>query len=201
MGRTSDAKERLIDTAVGLIRARGYASVSVDDLCRDADVRKGSFYHFFPSKRDLALAALESWWEATRTELLEPAFQPDVPPLQRIERAFQRAVTQQHRTQECTGRFLGCPFGNLAVEMSAQDEVMREKLGATFKRFAGFFEQALTEAVSRGDVPASLKPGETAQALVAYLYGIILASKTANDVRLMDRLADHALSLVTSRPS
>jgi TetR/AcrR family transcriptional repressor of nem operon len=132
MGRTSNAKDRLIETAVGLIRARSYTAVSVDDLCRHAGVRKGSFYHFFPSKRDLALAAMDAWWNGTRTEVLEPAFQPDVPPLQRIERAFRRAVAQQSRIQERTGRFQGCPFGNLAQELSTQDEVVREKLSATF---------------------------------------------------------------------
>lgn len=200
MGRTSDAKERLIDTAVGLIRARSYATVSVDDLCKHAGVRKGSFYHFFPSKRDLALAALESWWETTRVEMLEPAFQPDVPPLQRIERAFTRAVAQQARTQERTGSFQGCPLGNMALEMSAQDEAMREVLDATFQRFAGYFEKALAEAAALGDVPKDLDTGETAQSLVAYLYGTILLSKTANDVGLMRRLAAHALSLIPSSP-
>lgn len=201
MGRTSDAKERLIDTAVGLIRARSYASVSVDDLCKDAGVRKGSFYHFFPSKRDLAIAALDSWWEHTRVEMLEPAFQPDVPPLERITRAFQRAVGQQGRTQERYGRFQGCPFGNLALEMSAQDEEMRQRLEATFARFSAFFEDALREAAQQGDTPAGIDPAETAQALVSYLYGIILMAKTANDVKLMSRLASHALKLVLGTPA
>lgn len=198
MGRTSNAKERLIETAVGLIRARGYTAVSVDELCKDAGVRKGSFYHFFPSKRDLALAALDTWWENTRVEMLEPAFQPDVPPLDRITRVFQRAVAQQASTEERTGRFLGCPFGNLALEMSSQDEVMREKLEATFAKFTDYFDKALEEAITQGDVPGNLDALETAQALVAYLYGIILMSKTANDVKLMGRLAANALRLVTA---
>ena len=53
MGRTSDARERLIATAIELIRARSYESVGVDALCNHAQVKKGSFYHFFPSKQDL----------------------------------------------------------------------------------------------------------------------------------------------------
>ena len=201
MGRTSDAKERLIDTAVDLIRARSYFSVSVDHLCRDAGVRKGSFYHFFSSKRDLALAALDSWWETTKTEMLEPAFQTDVPPLQRIERAFQRAVAQQARNQERTGRVQGCPFGNMALELSAQDEVMREKLEQTFERFAGYFERAIAEAVAGGDVPSDLDTKESAQALVSYLYGIILLAKTANDVQVMEKLSTRATRLIAPSPS
>ncbi len=198
MGRTSDARERLIDTAVGLIRARSYASVSVDDLCRNAGVRKGSFYHFFPSKRDLALATLDAWWEGTRSEVLEPAFQPDVPPLQRIERAFQRSVRQQALTKQRNGHFLGCPFGNLALELAAQDETMRLRLEATFGRFAGYFERALLEARDAGQVAPDTDVQATAQALLAYLYGAILLAKTADDVAVMERLATRALSLVVA---
>jgi len=201
MGRTSDARERLIDTAVGLIRARSYAAVSVDDLCRNAGVRKGSFYHFFPSKRDLALAALDAWWEGTRNEVLEPAFQPDVPPLERIQRAFQRTVSQQARHKERSGHFLGCPFGNLAMELASQDETLRAKLDATFVRFAGYFERALAEARDAGDVSPGIDVALAAQSLLAYLYGAILLAKTADDAAVMERLATRALSLVTVPPA
>ena len=201
MGRTSDAKERLIETAVSLIRARSYSSVSVDDLCREAGVRKGSFYHFFPSKRDLALAALDAWWETTQNEVLVPAFQTDLDPLMRIERAFQRATTQQSRNHERTGQFQGCPFGNLALELSSQDEVIREKLETTFARFAGYFEQALIEARTTGAVAESLNARETAQALVSYLYGIILMAKAANSVELMRTLSQRALLLIERPPA
>jgi TetR/AcrR family transcriptional repressor of nem operon len=196
MGRSSNARERLIETAVGLIRARSYSAVSVDDLCRHAGVRKGSFYHFFPSKRDLALATMDAWWNGTRTEVLEPAFQPDVPPLQRIERAFRRAVAQQSRIQERTGRFQGCPFGNLAQELSTQDEVVREKLAATFAAFARYFAAALGEAATTGELPADTDVEETAQALLAYLYGTILLAKSANDVSVMGRLSSRAGLLI-----
>ncbi len=197
MGRTSDARERLIDTAVGLIRARSYAAVSVDELCRHAGVRKGSFYHFFPSKRDLALAALEAWWENTSREVLDPAVLPDVPPLERIRRMFERVTGQQTRTQEHSGRILGCPFGNLALELSTQDEAIREKLDEIFARFAGYFERNLAEAVERGDVKAIDVPA-TARALLAYLYGSILLAKTSNDAAVMRGLSEQALRLVNA---
>ena len=56
MGRTSDAKEKLLHVAFDLIWQHSYGSVSVDDICERADVKKGSFYYFFPSKSDLAVA-------------------------------------------------------------------------------------------------------------------------------------------------
>lgn len=196
MGRTSDAKERLIATAIVLIRARSYASVSVDDMCHDAGVRKGSFYHFFPSKRDLALAAVDAWWAQLRAELLEPSFATDLPPLDRIRRLFERVSAQHAATQARLGNVQGCPLGNLTLELSAQDEVMREKLDATFSHFGRFFEQALRDAVQLGDVPQDTDPEVSAQALLAYLYGTILLAKSANNAHLMQVLTPRALGLV-----
>ncbi|MBI3351289.1 MAG: TetR/AcrR family transcriptional regulator [Nitrospirae bacterium] len=71
MGRTSDAKERLLKSAIDLIYSRSYAGVSVQDICEHADVKKGSFHYFFKTKRDLALAALEQQWDLLNKTVLE----------------------------------------------------------------------------------------------------------------------------------
>jgi TetR/AcrR family transcriptional repressor of nem operon len=52
-----DSKTRLLDAALHVIRANGYAATTVDDICREAGVTKGSFFHHFKSKDELALAA------------------------------------------------------------------------------------------------------------------------------------------------
>ena len=65
----TNTKRKLIDAAHTLIWANSYTQVSVDDICREAGVRKGSFYHFFPSKSDLAAAALEDCWHECKDEL------------------------------------------------------------------------------------------------------------------------------------
>src|SRR5437868_1482843 len=88
MRRLKDARAQLIASAIKLIHARSYGAVSVDDLCAHAGVHKGSFYHFFPSKRDLLLAVLDIQWEQLQQSMLEPAFARDVPPLQRVARFF-----------------------------------------------------------------------------------------------------------------
>ena len=74
MGRMSDARERLLSSAGELIYALGSQGASVEELCERAGVKKGSFYHFFPSKQELTLAALEAQWNMMRDALVEPAF-------------------------------------------------------------------------------------------------------------------------------
>jgi TetR/AcrR family transcriptional repressor of nem operon len=52
-----EAKTRLLDAAMHLIRAQGYSATTVDDICREAGLTKGAFFHYFASKEDLAVAA------------------------------------------------------------------------------------------------------------------------------------------------
>lgn len=52
-----ESKTKLLDAALHVIRAKGYTATTVDDICRSAGVTKGSFFHHFKSKEELALAA------------------------------------------------------------------------------------------------------------------------------------------------
>jgi TetR/AcrR family transcriptional regulator, transcriptional repressor for nem operon len=52
-----EAKTRLLDAAMHLIRAQGYSATTVDDICGEAGLTKGAFFHYFASKEDLAVAA------------------------------------------------------------------------------------------------------------------------------------------------
>ena len=53
----SDARTRLLDAAIHVIRAQGYSASTVDDICRAAGLTKGAFFHHFRSKEDLAVTA------------------------------------------------------------------------------------------------------------------------------------------------
>ncbi len=196
MGRTSDARERLIHSAIELIHARSYASVGVNELCEHAGVKKGSFYHFFPSKMDLASAALDevaAWYER---DIYKPAFARDLPPLERIQRLFQLVYEYHASLTEAAGRMEGCHIGNLAVELSTQDEVIRERVKGMFEGTVAVFEQVLREAVASGDLPA-IDVSLAAHALLAYLEGVILLAKTWNDPEMVRRLAKGAVLLTT----
>jgi TetR/AcrR family transcriptional repressor of nem operon len=195
MGRPSTARTRLLETARDLIHARSYASASVDDLCVAAGVNKGSFYYFFPSKRELVLSVLDDQWERARTHVLEPAFESDVPPLERIDRFFRR-VTEIHRGP----LVLGCPFGNLALELSTVDEPVRDKIRAIFDGYREYFERALSDAVAQGALgPVDVR--DTAYALVAYFQGALVLAKTHNDAGVIAHLATHARALIGAAPT
>jgi len=194
MTQMHETKQRLLDTARELFYARSYEDVGVQEICQKAKVKKGSFYHFFPSKRDLTLAMLDESWEQFRTTLLAKAFARDIPPLDRLQRLMDTQYQQHTAVKERTGQVFGCPFGNLAGEMSSQDEVIRERVKRIFSDLEAPIEAALEEAVAAGDLP-ELDCRATACAMVAYLEGLSLMAKTHNDPEIVKQLGSAMLKL------
>ena len=192
MGRTSDAKERLIQAAMELFYTHSYASVGVQELCKNARVKKGSFYHFFETKQDLALAFLDSWWDYLREKHWEPAFEKDVPALERISRFFESVYDQNSEFHDKYKQVCGSPFGNLTVELSAHEPVIRHKIDRIFDDVIGRLQAALDEAVEAGNL-APMDTCETALALWAYCEGILVMAKARQDLDLLKRLGQRAV--------
>lgn len=79
-----DSKTKLLDAALHVIRAKGYAATTVDDICREAGVTKGSFFHHFKAKDELAVAAADHF-SAMATGLFATApYHAATDPLQRL---------------------------------------------------------------------------------------------------------------------
>ena len=98
MGRTSDAREKILGAGQSLIELRGYSALGVAEICKTAGVPKGSFYYFFESKEALALAVLDRHWDDQR-------------------RAWQRVLTADAEN----GAADHGPFDRIVVTVQAAD--------------------------------------------------------------------------------
>lgn len=79
-----DSKTQLLDAALLVIRSKGYAATTVEDICRHAHLTKGSFFHHFKTKDDLALAAIEHWNIMTGAFFASAAYHEAEDPLDRL---------------------------------------------------------------------------------------------------------------------
>jgi TetR/AcrR family transcriptional repressor of nem operon len=79
-----ESKTKLLNAALNVIRAKGYAATTVDDICHAAGVTKGSFFHHFKSKDDLALSAAAHWGEMTEGFFASAPYHRSKDPLERL---------------------------------------------------------------------------------------------------------------------
>ncbi|MGY0062323.1 TetR/AcrR family transcriptional regulator [Streptomyces sp. LZ34] len=198
MGRTSDAREKILTAAESLIELRGYSSLGVAEICKAAGVPKGSFYYFFESKEALALAVIDEHWSEERQGWAR-ALGSDTEPLQRLRQLFEATRADQHAGQQSCGTIAGCLFGNLTLEMSNQTETIRERLQQIFDEQVDMVDKVITEAVERGDVTVTATR-QAARSVVAQLEGQVLFAKLYNNVEHLDALWANCLALLGSRP-
>ncbi len=182
-----DTRQRILESARDLIYASSYAEVGVAAICNSAGVKKGSFYHFFPSKRELTLAVIDEFLVDFKQRIYSKAFDPSLSPMSRFRKLAEVAYRFQKEIAESTGHTLGCPFGNIAVEMSTQDEVLRRKVDTIFDQMEALIRENLSAAVEQGEIGA-IDIDATASAMIAYLEGIMMMAKTRNDPELIRTL-------------
>src|ERR1043165_4179408 len=145
MGRVSDAKERLMKAVGELIWTGSYGSTTIDDICEKAGVKKGSFYYFFDSKADLAVAAVDAEWQRRRSDL-DSIFSPTVPPLERLRRYCEYGHKLQAEIQGKCGCVLGCPLFSVGSEVSTQESRLRNKIQEILEYKRKYLESAIRDA-------------------------------------------------------
>src|SRR6266487_2493140 len=107
-------KEDIVQVGLDIVLSRGFNATGVEAILKQANVPKGSFYNFFSSKEEFALAIIDKF-VADRGELLHLIFKDEsLPPLERIKKSFTTLIAL-FDGNNCTK---GCLIGNLSLEMS-----------------------------------------------------------------------------------
>jgi TetR/AcrR family transcriptional repressor of nem operon len=172
--RTSDARDRIISTAARLFLERSYHGVGVEELCAAADVRKGSFYHYFSSKTELAKAVIDLHAHAFQARL---AGGPGATPAETLHAIPDAIGAIQTAFYAQFGRSVGCPFGNMAAELSTTDEPVRIHLAARLAALENQLATTCREAAALKMLRDGVDPDQLARALFAQYQGLILLTK------------------------
>ncbi|HEV2330443.1 MAG TPA: TetR/AcrR family transcriptional regulator [Verrucomicrobiae bacterium] len=186
MAKPPDTREKLLQVAFDLIWNQSYGSVSVDQICERAHVNKGSFYHFFDSKSELAVEAYEVNWREKQPEL-DRVFSPQNPPLERLLLWCQYVRDRQRQKAEKYGRVCGCPYASLGTELATQDEKIRAKSQEIMGRTIRYIESALRDA-ARERLISLKNTAAGAKRIYTAVLGLLLYAKVHNDLSLLDEL-------------
>ncbi len=197
MAKPSDTREKLLQVAFDLIWNQSYGSVSVDHICERARVNKGSFYHFFNSKSELAVEAYEENWREKQPEM-DRIFSPQNPPLERLSLWCEYVCNRQKQKAEKYGHVCGCPYASLGTELATQDEKIRAKSQEIMDRTTRYLESALRDARREGTVMIEDAAAGAKRVYTAAL-GMLLYAKVHNDLEALRELEPTVMDMVGAK--
>ncbi len=197
MAKPGITKDKLLQVAFDLIWNNSYGSVSVEDICQRAEVNKGSFYHFFESKADLAIQAYQEHWKEGQPEL-DRIFSVQVPPLERLARYCQFVYQRQAEKAAKYGRVCGCPYASIGAEIATQDERIRMKSQELIGCGRKYIESAIADAI-RADLVSVKDSVIAAQGVHSLVMGMLLEARVQNDLEVLRDLETLILALLGAK--
>jgi len=177
------AKQKILNEAAKLIHAKGFNNTSIQDILDRSEVTKSNFYYHFESKEKLGFDVLKKRMRQFNAFIIEPAIgNPDLSSIERIELFLNNTLALSSMPE---GE-LGCPFGNLAQEMSAIHEPLRQALSDFFRSCAEVIEQCLDEGKRAGEFREDTPSKQLSEFVLAQIQGAFLLRKTHKDIRVME---------------
>lgn len=180
-------RTRLLDAALSVIRANGYAATSVDDICRAAGLSKGSFFHHFATKEELAVAAARHWSEMTGALFAGADYHEPADPLDRL------LAYVELRRQLIRGSLpeFTCLVGTMAQEAYDTSTEIRDACWASIHGHAETLVADIQAAIdARG-----LTPAWSAESLALHTQAVIqggfILAKASGDARHAIDAIDH----------
>ncbi len=193
------SRERLLDAAIHLFRSRGYTATRVDDICEHAGLTKGSFFHHFSSKEDLALASIRRWEQlnSAASDSTLYRFLPD--PLDRVLGYIDfRKSLLRGELPEYT-----CLIGTLLQEVYITHPVLRQVCDESLSEQAAHLEADIDAAMRLRGLQSSWTAASLALHIEAVLQGSFILAKARQGPSAAIACLDHLhrfLTLLFARP-
>jgi TetR/AcrR family transcriptional regulator, transcriptional repressor for nem operon len=173
IGVKPSAKDKILASALDLIRARGYAATTVDELCAAAGVTKGAFFHHFSSKEDLAIAAADHWSETTSSFFDAAPYHGHPDPLDRVLGYidFRKAILKGE-VREFT-----CLAGTMVQEAYETHPAIRAAVDRSISGHVAKVESDIAEAMKKHRLHADWNAKDLALHTQAVLQGAFVLAK------------------------
>ncbi|QLF69931.1 TetR/AcrR family transcriptional regulator [Peteryoungia desertarenae] len=188
-----DARERLLNAALSVIRSKGYAATTVDDLCRMATVSKGAFFHHFRSKEELAIAAAAHWHNETEAIFGRAPYRKQSNPQQRVlgYLAFRKELVVGDASE------FSCLLGTMAQEVHQTSPAIRDACGEAIEAHASTLHDDIAEALANSINKDVCAPASLALHIQAVLQGAFIMAKAIGEPRVATDSIEHLIRYCT----
>lgn len=187
-----DARTRLLEAARDIVRQKGFAATSVDDLCQAAGVTKGAFFHHFKTKEALGVAVAQFWAETTSALFADAPYHEPDDPLDRVLAYLDfRKTIIDGETFEYT-----CLVGTMTQEVHASTSAIRDACADSIFGHAATLEADIKSAREQRGIEADWTAESLARHTQAVLQGGFILAKATGDADLARESVDHLIRYV-----
>ncbi|MEO1688072.1 MAG: TetR/AcrR family transcriptional regulator [Pseudomonadota bacterium] len=177
----------MLDATLRLVRRDGWAATTVEAVCAAAGVSKGAFFHHFPSKEALGVAAAERWSQVTGDLFAQAPYHAPADPLARVLGyvAFRRRLLRGAPPD------FTCFVGTVVQEAHAASPALREACGRSIFGHAATLEADIAEAMAARGVDLPGGAAALARHTQAVLQGAFILAKAGGGAAAAAESVDH----------
>jgi TetR/AcrR family transcriptional repressor of nem operon len=182
-----ESKTKLLDAALHVIRAKGYTATRIEDICEAAGLTKGSFFHHFKSKEDLALAAAAYWGDLTSAFFASAPYQAFSDPVDRLLAYvdFRKAILQGDLPD------FTCLVGTMVQEIYDTHPDLREACNKSISDHAATLVPDIEEAKRQRGMQTSWTAESLAFYMQASIQGAFILAKAKHGPEIAAACIDH----------
>ena len=164
--RSEETRAKIMEAAIKLFSTRGYNKASVDDICKEAGISKGAFYHHFKTKQALFLSLLDGWLEFV-DNAIESTKDKTVP------ETFMQMTQAFPYIFETAGENL--PMFLEFWLQASRDKKIWEAGIAPYRRYHKYFTSLIKKGVDEGSF-VEVDPELASRMIVSTAMGLLLQS-------------------------
>lgn len=165
-------RQKLIDATFEEIFSHGYQGAALADILKNAGVHKGSMYHYFGSKKEMALVAIQERISTRNFEKYSKILALDGGYLEALLQAFKDTTQRDFKR--------GCPIANIVQEMSNLDEDFNKTMKLLYEEFRRYIKDILDKAIQAKEM-RTCDTKKMALFITATLEGAILSAKASSN--------------------
>ncbi len=179
MAGPSTTREHLLEVGLKQLRANGYTATGVKELLDLAQVPKGSFYHYFPSKEAFVAELFERYSVQERERAQRILGDSSISPIKRLRTYFEELFCVSGQRGEVTG----CLVGAMSIEVADHNSKLQAKLQSMFTVWQAAIADVLRQAIKEGELKKSVKPELLAEFLINSYEGALVRMKAEKSDR------------------
>lgn len=176
--RSNETRERLFRSALQLFAEKGFAETTVEDITEAADVGKGTFFNYFPSKDHILLAFGEM--QLGKLEAMIASARASGEPMRQFLRSLGVRMTQEPVRNPAVIRALLQGYLSTTPVRSAMMDLQR--------RVQALHTEMIQHGQERGEIRDDKPAAEIAHVFRQTIFGTLLMWSLAGDATLNTRM-------------